>query len=96
MARIKMVTRTIERTTCKCMVVDLLNINNGIITLGLEIPGKITDLEEAKKILTKIYTNYTIIKVDGMSYKEVLMGMPEEEFINYAKVLDNETRKVIE
>lgn len=96
MARIKMVTRTIERTLCECMVVDLSQLEKGIFTLELDVQGKV-DEAEAKKSLDKTYAGaYSIIKINSIKPIEILMGMPEDDFIKYAKRLDTETRKVIE
>ena len=97
MARIKMVTRTIERTRCHCMVVDLQDISKGIYTTHLHLQGKIGNEAEAKKLLEKEYKNtLSVIKVLDLETEELLMGMPEDEFIKCAKLLDNQTRKVIE
>ena len=91
-----MVTRTIERTLCECMVVDLLQLEKGIFNLELDVQGKV-DETEAKKILDKTYAGvYSIIKINNVKPIEILMGMPEDDFILYAKRLDAETRKVIE
>lgn len=96
MARIKMVTRTIERTLCECMVVDLSRLEKGIFNLELDVQGKVDEVE-AKKILDKTYAGtYSIIKVNQVEPVEILMGMPEDDFMKYAKRLDAETRKVIE
>ena len=96
MARIKMVTRTIERTLCDCMVVDLSQLEKGIFNLELDVQGKVDEVE-AKKILDKTYAGaYSIIKINNVKPIEILMGMSEDDFIKYAKRLDVGTRKVIE
>ncbi len=87
MARMRMVTRTVNENTYTCMCVDTesAEIINRDFVVGVEFD---TD-ETALKNFQKQYNTETfkVVAVVAHSVKEILYGMPESEFIRLAKVL---------
>lgn len=95
MARKPMVTRTISTTKVSVMC---LNITTGEpSTEVFTLPRVFT---EEKKIIKAVQENLAddmkAVHVTASEVVETLYGMTEQEFINNAKVLDPETRKMLE
>lgn len=90
MARQRMVTRTVEVNTytvmtCNTETAEVLNVDYSI--------GAISSKDDAMKILKKQYETDTVKLVAIVEHKTetVLYGMPEEKFIQFAKVLPPRT-----
>ena len=87
MARMRMVTRTVNENTYTCMCVDTVSaeIVNKDFVVGMEFE---TD-DAALKHFQKQYNTETfkVVAVVAHSVKEILYGMPESDFIRLAKVL---------
>lgn len=87
MARIRMITRTIERNQYDCMVVKGNEVATHVVTIG-NVDGlkdeKITKMikEQCEK------EGYLFVKVNDHQKKDVIMGMTEDEFIQHAKVIE--------
>ena len=98
MARIKMVTRTIEATKAEVKVVSISN--DEITTITANVSGIFKDTNDPtllKLVKKQIETeDLKVLKVVALTDASELYGMTEAEFMNLAKVLDKETRKVIE
>lgn len=98
MARIKMVTRTIEATKAEVKVVSISN--DEITTITATVSGTFTETTDPtllKAIKKQTETeDLKVLKVVSVSDASELYGMTEAEFMKLAKVLDKETRKVIE
>lgn len=98
MARIKMVTRTIEATKAEVKVVSISS--DEITTITTNVSGIYTDT--ADPTLLKLIKKQTetedlkVLKVIALTDASELYGMTEAEFMAKAKVLDKETRKVLE
>lgn len=98
MARIKMVTRTIEATKAEVKVVSISN--DEITTITTNVSGIYTDI--ADPALLKLVKKQTetedlkVLKVITLTDASELYGMTETEFMAKAKILDKETRKVLE
>lgn len=90
MSRMRMVTRTVEQTTAQVMTLDVSSAKVQILTY--EIGGKYTDDELLKK-LQKIFQtdSLKLVHIESQASKEVLLGMSEEDFIRFAKVLPPRT-----
>lgn len=90
MARKRMITRTVEQTTANVMALDVTTSEVKICTY--DIGGKYTD-EELLKKLQKLFQTDTLklVHIESQTYKEVLLGMDEEDFIRLAKVLPPRT-----
>lgn len=90
MARVRMVTRTIEQTIVKVMTLDVTSAEVRIkeYTIG----GRYTD-EELLKKLQKLFQTHTLklVHIESQKCDEVLLGMTEEDFIRLAKVLPPRT-----
>lgn len=86
MARIKMITRTMEKTTAEVM---RLNIDTAEVnTMTFEVTGNYTDVELLTKLKELYETeNEKLVHIVSNDCKEVLMGMSEEDFAKYAKEL---------
>lgn len=86
MANVKMVTRTIEQTTAEVMCVGT---NTAQVTINTyTIGGAYTD-EDLLKKLKKLFEadGIVIVKIESQHTEQLLLGMTEEDFIRYAKVL---------
>ena len=93
MARERAVTRTINVTkvTAICMDIEKMENKEEVLTITGDLP---TD-EQLLKKLRKLYETsvYKVVAIKSKDTVEKLFGMPEVEFLKYAKELDPETRK---
>lgn len=96
MARVRMVTRTVNVTTVEALCLDVLTCEPTIKTL--EITGDTYTEERALKVLKKLYETDTlkVVHIQTMTETEELYGMLETDFIASAHKLDPETRKLLE
>lgn len=96
MARERQVTRTINVTTATALCMDITTKETE--ERELVITGEVPTDEKMLKDLRKLYETDTfkVVTIMGLETKEELYGMTEVEFLKYAKLLDNETRKPIE
>lgn len=93
MARVRMVTRTIDKT-----VTEVMQINVDTAEVKIEtyhIIGKLTSNEEILKNLNNdsklVSENIKAVKVEHFEHIEVLYGMSEIDFINNAEILPPRT-----
>ena len=93
MARERMVTRTIEKTTFTVMVVNVktAQVSNVKLTLG-NVEG-LSDSQIAKKLQEILISDEKLVQIVSRETTEELFGMSEVEFIANAVRLDPETRK---
>ena len=87
MARVRMVTRTVEVTTVEVMGLNLSTMMPETVTLEL---GTLTDTNEEKilKVCQKLVDeNLKLVKIVSLKEQEILYGMEEQDFIAHAKVL---------
>ena len=96
MARERQVTRTINVTTATAICMNLEDMTHE--EKKLHITGDVPSAEKILKDLRKQYDTDTfkVVAIKELSTTEQLYGMSEIEFLQYAKLLDNETRKPIE
>lgn len=95
MARKPMITRTITSTKVQALCMDLYS--RQAVEKELVLPRTYKDDTSLLKALSKEYDN-DMFKVSAILSSEVendLYGLTEQEFLCYAKKLDN-NRKVIE
>lgn len=94
MARTRMITRTIKATMVQA---NKVNLETHDFIEDLFILEGVVSLEEALPLVQKKYNTKeeVIVQVTGAKVIEQLYGMPEAEFMLYAKPLD-ENRKVID
>lgn len=92
----KLITRTFEGTRGTALVFN----KAGSYTEEVDyyISGKYAEYDKLEKAVAKLLTNsdqkfITVLSADDASE---LRGMTEEEFVKYSKLLDKETRKVVE
>ncbi len=93
MARERAVTRTINVTkvTAICMDIEKMENSEEVLTVTGDIP---TDEQLLKKLRKQHETPmYKVVAIKSKETVEKLFGMPEVEFLKYAKELDPETRK---
>ena len=97
MARVRMVTRTIEVMEYSVITMDLAD-NNATKQVTLELTGDKLEGEKALKQLRKQYETdtYKLVAIVGTNTREELYGMLEIDFLKQAKKLDPETRKLLE
>lgn len=86
MARVRMVTRTVSATVCKCMAVNLESGN--VETIVCTLTGEIEE-GDMLKMVKKSYDSekYMIAKIISYNVEETLYGMPEADFIKLAQKL---------
>ena len=87
MARIKMITRTVDTTDCMTMICD---IRTATVTAEYRtISGHYDDPKEALKVVQEMHDTDTLKCVNVMycEPRQTLYGMPEEVFIQFAQVL---------
>lgn len=90
MARQRMVTRTVEVNTASVMTLNTETAEVRIIDYKL---GALPNNVDVLKILKKMYETDTIklCAIKEFSTETVLYGMPEEQFIQLARVLPPRT-----
>ena len=87
MKKEKMITRTVTKTTCEIMCMDIENAQ--VIVKDFTIGGKFDSENELLKTCQNLFDTDTfkLVKVSEYSEEEVLLGMPESKFIELAEVL---------
>lgn len=87
MARIRMVTRTVNVTNCEVMALTISNAS--VSTDILKISGTFDNKEDALKAVKKQYetADYKPTAIISMTVSEILYGMPEDKFIELAEIL---------
>lgn len=96
MARIPMVTRTI--TTTKCLAVCMDTQSQEVKDIEFTLPRTYKDEATLLKVVKKVYEDDVtkIVYIKDVETVETLYGMLETDFIQSAKILDPETRKIVE
>jgi hypothetical protein len=87
MAREKMVTRTVTQTTAEVMTIDVTTAEVRI--LEYTIGGTYDTNEILLKKLQKLFQTETfkLVNINSTTVEDLLLGMTEEDFIRYARVL---------
>lgn len=86
MARERMVTRTVTSYECVCKVANLEN--NTIEDIVVNIPEQNSEKKFEEVLKRECNTDSrAFIKMVSKTPIEVLYGMPETDFIHYAKVM---------
>lgn len=87
MARQRMVTRTVNVTTCEVMGLTISQA--AVSTIKVQLNGTFGDKDTALKAIKKSYEtdDYKPTAITSMVTQEILYGMPEEEFVKTARVL---------
>ena len=86
MARKRMITRTIEQTTAEVMTLNVVTAE--VLTQQYTIGGQYSDTDLLKKLQEIFQTDeIKLVHIEKQECTEVLLGMPEEDFIRYATVL---------
>ena len=90
MARVRMITRTMEVKDVNVMTVKVstASVSNHVYQL-VNIPDG-QELEEVKKNET---ADVKIVAVVGIAKREVLYGMSEADFMKYATVLPSRSKE---
>ena len=87
MARVRMITRTIESNEFSCMVVNGAEVTTEVVTLGNLDGVKPEKVEQMIKeqLLSK---GLLFVKINDSKKIETVLGMTEEDFIKYAKPIE--------
>ena len=87
MAKEKMVTRTVTQTTAEVMTIDVTTAEVRI--LEYTIGGTYDTKEILLKKLQKLFQTETfkLVNINSTTVEDLLLGMTEEDFIRYARVL---------
>ena len=96
MARVRMVTRTINVSVLDVMCVD--TSSSEVTVKQFELTGETLSNEKALKILKKEYETDTLklVAIQKTEVREEMYGLKETDFIKVAKKLDPATRKEME
>lgn len=96
MARVRMVTRTVNVTEVTCLTVNTVTreVGNTVFKISGATYTEDTALKTIKKQCET--DEVKVVSIVSMNEYEECFGMLETEFLKYAKKLDNETRKVLE
>ena len=96
MARVRMVTRTINVTVVETMCVDTVSAE--VSVKSLELTGETYTEDKALKELKKQYETDTlkVIAIQSMEVHEEMYGLKEIDFLKVAHKLDPATRKTLE
>lgn len=96
MARVRMVTRSINVNVLEVMCVD--TTNSEVTTKHFELTGETLTNEKTLKLLKKEYETDTfkLVAIQKTEVREEMYGIKETDFIKIAKKLDPATRKEIE
>lgn len=86
MARVKMITRTVEQTTARAMC---LRVDTAEVTIEEYTIGGSPDNGELLKKLKAIYEtdNFKVVAIKDTFTETKVLGMSEEDFIRFAEVL---------
>ena len=89
MARIRMVTRTVNLAIAEVMTLNTETAEVKLITY--EIGGALTKENDILKAVKAQHETDTFkcVAINNLSFKEVLYGMPEADFIAKATILPN-------
>ena len=87
MARQRMVTRTVNVTTCEVMGLTISQA--AVSTIKVQLNGTYADKDAALKAVKKLYEteDYKPTAIISMSTEEILYGMTEEQFIKMARIM---------
>lgn len=87
MARQRMVTRTVNVTTCEVMGLTISQA--AVSTIKVQLNGTYADKDSALKVVKRTHEteDYKPTAIVSMTTQEILYGMPEEEFIKLACVM---------
>ena len=93
MARVRVVTRTIEDVVAECKVLKTVDNEDYILTEELHLGGQI-DPKNALKVAQKMYNteDYNVVKVISTHKETQIYGMLETDFIKLAKKMDDERK----
>lgn len=93
MARVRVVTRTIEDVVAECKVLKTVGKEDYILTEELHLGGQI-DPKNALKVAQKMYNteDYNVVKVISTHKETQIYGMLETDFIKLAKKMDDERK----
>ena len=96
MARVRMVTRTINVTVIEAMCVDTATAE--VTIKELELTGETYTQEKALKVLKNEYETDTfkVVAIQKMEVHEEMYGLKEIDFLKVAQKLDPATRKALE
>lgn len=96
MARVRMVTRTINVTTVEAMCVNTKTAEISI--KDLELTGETFTQEKALKVLKNEYEtdSFKVVAIQKMEVHEEMYGLKEIDFLKVAQKLDPTTRKALE
>ena len=93
MARERMITRTVTKTTAEVMTIDATTAEVQICeyTIG----GTYDSNEVLLKKLQKLFQTDTfkLVNINTTTVEDLLLGMTEEDFIRYATVLPSRSAK---
>ena len=87
MRKEKMVTRTVTKTNCEIMCVNVESAE--VIVKNFTVFGKYDNENELLKTCQGLFEteHFKLVHVSEFSEEEVLLGMPESKFIELAEVL---------
>ena len=93
--RKKVITRTINTTTCNAKVID--THTNNVTDEVFAITGKHDEKSALKKLKNQFDNeDRKIIHVVSVDVKSALYGMDEDTFMNHAEIINKDKKKEVE
>ena len=88
MARVRMITRTVDVTTVKVMAVNVATKEVSTIEQTVYSMKDATDAEIMKEVKVYIPADFIPVTIESRETKEIIYGMTEKEFLESAKVIE--------
>ena len=87
MAKVRMVTRTVEQTTVSIMCLDVATAE--VSTRDFILSGSFDDFNLLLKEARKRYETdiLKLVHIENVHVNQLLYGMPESDFIRFATIL---------
>lgn len=91
-----MISRTILTTQVNVLCMDTVSCE--ALNKSVTLPRTYKDADKLEKAVKEVVNTDTVkfVQVVDVKTVETLYGMPEQDFINGAKILDPETRKPVD
>ena len=97
MARVRVVTRTIENVVAECKVMITVGDNDAIEIENLNLGGQV-EPKNALKVAQKLYNreDYKVVTVKSIHKEQQIYGMLETDFIKLAKKMNDERKFIMD
>ena len=88
MARVRMITRTVDVTTVKVLTVSLESKKVEVVSGTVYSMKDASDTEIMKELKDSIPVGFIPVAIEDKVTEEIIYGMTEKEFLETAKVVE--------